>query len=294
MPCSFCNIQGHNICTCQDPRISAGINSLTVRFVAPRVGRGFTAENISEMTNYLITEFPQPLLRAIGVQYCRLGQKALITHYVERIISKLAAELARVSQLSMPDIDEWSLSIMGMPWLEYVTQAYYEENTTVTWTEDYTPTVYHEEFPAFDIHISECPETVIECVICQEDKDSSQFVKTQCGHSFCNLCTTSHLLSKGLTRACCALCRSDITSLEASNGAVFEELSNQFSQTGALLKSCSLAVFGDSMWHWRTCKETIDMFLVEFADHKDLIKRVNETATEYEKAMQIWDYVRID
>lgn len=293
MPCSFCNVQGHNICTCQDPRIKAGINSIIAKFVAPRIGIVFTTENISEMTDYLTNEFPRPLLRAIGVQYGRLSQKAAITVFVERIVDKLSAELVHVNQLSMTDLDEWSLSITGMPYLDHSSQAYYDDDI-VSWYEDLVPT-YNSRIPAFDIHMSTSlpNETVMECAICQEEKESYRFVKTQCGHSFCNLCTTSLLLSKGVDRACCALCRSNINSLEASNGAVFEEISSKFSQTGALLRSCSLAVFGDSMWHWRTCKETIDMFLVEFADNKELVERINGESTEFDKAVQIWDFVRI-
>ena len=292
MPCSFCNVHGHNICTCPDPRIAAGIKSLIVRFVVPSIERGFIAENISEMVSYLTNEFPRPLLRAVGVKYGNLGRNANIADFVERIVDKLAAELLHVQQLSMPDLDDWSLCITGMPWLDYVTQAYYMEDEPVTWTEDRIPTDgVSARFPAFDIHMTNAVETIMECVICQEDKESSQFVKTQCGHSFCNLCTTSHLLSKGLNRACCALCRSEIISIEASNGAVFEKLSSQFSHTGALLRSCCLAAFGDDMWHWRSCIETIDMFLVEYADHKEFVQRVNGKATEYEKVMHIWEYV---
>jgi hypothetical protein len=244
-----------------------------------------------------MNDFPRPLLKAVGVQYCHLGSKTATNTIVERIIENLSAELMRVSSFTSAELNEWSISITGIPYSEYI-DSYYAEDTdhdSISWYEDRTPTVYHEEFPAFDIHISAtvANETVMECVICQENKDSSQFVKTQCGHSFCNSCTTSLLISKGLKRACCALCRSDFYCLVASNVTDFQKLSSQFSQTGALLRSCSLAVFGDAMWHCRTCKETIDMFLVEFAGHKDFVERVNGEAMDYDKAKLIWDFVRM-
>lgn len=289
MPCSFCNLQGHNICTCKDPRIVAAIHSLIVKFVVPIIGGEFTDVFRNTIHNYLMNEFPRPLLFAIGVQYSGVRRKGPISLFIERIIYKLAAELAHANQLSPIDLNEWSICIMGMSYSEYLDSL----DIDFGWYEDRTPTVIYQH-PVFDIHLvhAELDESIMECVICQEDKPRGLFVKTQCDHSFCHSCTISLLLSKGVQRVCCPLCRADIYSLETTGQKEYEELNNQFSQTGALLKDCSLAAFGNSMWHWRSCSKTIDMFLEEYAEHKDLVKIVNEATTEQEKAEYIWDFIQ--
>lgn len=289
MPCSFCNLQGHNICTCKDPRIVAAIHSLISNFVVPIIGGEFTDGVRTMIYNYLMNEFPRPLLFAIGVQYSGVGRKCPISLFIERITGKLAAELAHANQLSPNDLNEWSICIMGISYSEYLDSL----DMDFEWYEDRTPTVVCRH-PVFDIQLvhTESDESFMECVICQEDKPSGLFVKTQCDHSFCESCTTSLLLSKGLQRACCPLCRADIHSLETTGKKEYEKLNDQFNQTGALLKDCSLAAFGTSMWHWRSCSKTIDMFLVEYAEYKELVKIVNKATTDQEKAEYIWDFIQ--
>lgn len=299
MPCSFCNLKGHNICTCKDPRIVAAIHSLIAQFIVPIIGGEFTDFIRGVIHSHLMNQFPRPLLIAIGVQYSRVGRKSSIPLFIERVTDKLAAELSHANQLSPNDLNEWAICIMGVSYSEYLVNLHseferYEDDSELEWYEDRTPTVICRH-PAFDIRVVDSPsdKPVLECVICQEDKPSSLFVKTQCHHSFCNSCTTSLLLSQGVKRACCPLCRFEIVSLETMGEKEYEELNNQFSQTGALLKDCSLAAFGESIWHWRSCKETIDMFLVEYADHEEFVKMVNQATTEYEQANIIWEHIRL-
>jgi hypothetical protein len=289
MPCSFCNLQGHNICTCKDPRIVAAIHSLIVQFIVPIIGGEFTDFIRGVIHSHLMNQFPRPLLFAIGVQYSGVGRKGPLSLFIERITDKLAAELAHANQLSPNDLNEWAICIMGISYSEYLDSL----DSEFEWYEDRTPTVVCQH-PAFDIRLvhTESDESSMECVICQEDKHNSLFVKTQCGHSFCHSCTTSLLLSKGVNRACCPLCRVEIDSLETIGEKEYDELTAQFSQTGALLKDCSLAAFGKSIWHWRSCSKTIDMFLVEYAEHEEFVKIVNEATTEQEKAEYIWDFIQ--
>jgi hypothetical protein len=62
------------------------------------------------------------------------------------------------------------------------------------------------------------------CNICWDEKEQNQFIKFGCNHEFCKDCIVTSLRSEQRNIPCCALCRSEITTLTYTNEDIRTEL----------------------------------------------------------------------
>ena len=66
----------------------------------------------------------------------------------------------------------------------------------------------------------------IECSICLEEIEQCKFVKLNCNHAFCKGCVIKTIKTNKSSTLCCALCRSEISSITAGDFDVQGEISN--------------------------------------------------------------------
>lgn len=67
----------------------------------------------------------------------------------------------------------------------------------------------------------------IECSICLDNKNKSQFVKLNCNHQFCSCCVINIFKTKIETNnntICCALCRTNVTKIITPTHAIKNEI----------------------------------------------------------------------
>ena len=65
-----------------------------------------------------------------------------------------------------------------------------------------------------------------ECSICLEEIEQCKFVKLNCNHTFCKGCVIKTIKTNNRSTLCCALCRSEISSITAGDFDVQCEISN--------------------------------------------------------------------
>ena len=64
-----------------------------------------------------------------------------------------------------------------------------------------------------------------ECNICYEEKKVSDFTKFNCNHEFCKDCVINTIKSRrNANNICCALCRTEVKSVETKTNEVKAEL----------------------------------------------------------------------
>jgi hypothetical protein len=184
------------------------------------------------------------LIRAISIHYCQQRPTASISRHIDSIVDRIATEVIHVNQLDEEQREEWCLNVTNMTiseWQDYENELYDDPEDRIALQAAYEADTDTKKYPVYDIILktdcepSECHE---ECAICQEEKPSDRFDKTQCGHSFCQECISTHLETKRYNRATCPLCRTDIMSLETTNQQCYESLYSCFSETGAFMKDC--------------------------------------------------------
>lgn len=236
--CSYCREIGHNIRTCQDPSIKEELNT----YLAFWIGPDLILENIISFTEHArrvlrrqIKKESRHLIRAISIRYCEPVSNPSLAKHIDNIVDRIAAEAVRVNEMNEEQREQWCMEVTGMSMWDW--QDHLDDIDEEIADADAEP----KKHPVYDIILnlaaepSECHE---ECAICQEEKPADRFDKTQCSHSFCHECITTHLESKQYNRASCPLCRTEITSLETTVQELYESLYSRFSETGALMKDC--------------------------------------------------------
>jgi hypothetical protein len=66
-----------------------------------------------------------------------------------------------------------------------------------------------------------------QCSICWDNKEKSQFAKLECNHEFCKDCMKRTIETRSIetrTNLCCALCRSEITTIRLRTQEVHDEI----------------------------------------------------------------------
>lgn len=183
------------------------------------------------------------LIRAISIRYCNQRPTAPISTHIDSIVDRITEEAVYVNQLNEEQREEWCLAVTRMTmwdWQDYLSYLddLDEMEEELAADKEETDT---KKYPVYDIILktdgepSDCHQ---ECAICQEEKPVDRFDKTQCSHSFCHECISTHLETKNYNRASCPLCRADIMSLETKTQQCYDSLYSRFSETGALMKDC--------------------------------------------------------
>ena len=241
--CSLCRAEGHNIHTCEDPSINDELMSLFAEWIADDLVFGeletMTEEWLSVIKSYIRDSFPVPLIRAISIKYGHRGRiNVPLDVHLSNIVDVIFKETERVIRFSPEQKDEWCQMVTGMSTNEYLS---FREDMMGEYGRNPIGVIEEDKYPAYDIilkSVSGEVDTMLECAVCQEDNPASRFHKTQCSHSFCHDCISTHLTVKRFHRAKCPLCRADIISLEATDLQCYDSLYCNFSEMGALMKDC--------------------------------------------------------
>lgn len=241
--CSFCHAEGHNIRTCQDPCINDELMELFEEWIAEdlvfNVLDTIREEYRPVLKRYIRMRLSVQMIRAIGIQYCHHRLNTPLEVHISSIIDRIFAEVEHVLMLSPEQKEEWCQSVTGMSMDEYLSLR--EDMLLDDYYGEPDGFIEEDKSPAYDIilkSVSGEVDAMLECAVCQEEIHASRFHKTQCSHSFCHDCISTHLTLKRFHRAKCPLCRADIISLEATDLQCYDSLYCNFSEMGALMKDC--------------------------------------------------------
>ena len=315
--CSYCHNSGHNIRSCNDPRIWELWRSLVVTFLIPKIVSEsvFTTQDKWMILGYLSVEYPENTVRAASIGIARKNhgtasyvqhhyRNHLFMHMVDLLHKILNQPIERRRCWINRFTDELQVEVEETNPIDdevdaLVQEAEVEDPVSVTWIEDRNPTpiVVEPNYPIIEATIF-CIETeselqeVIECAICQEDKKTLECDTTNCGHSFCHDCITQHMTIKGRQRPPCPLCRTPITSLAVKDIENFSDTENKFGRTACILKDCVECIFTDSyqMFNW-SHREIIDIIAYELMKTQHPIHTIDNVDTDLEKAEVIWRYL---
>jgi hypothetical protein len=105
---------------------------------------------------------------------------------------------------------------------DYITSLMNDENTRNHWKiEPIMARLYTE---------SELRE-VKQCPICYEETPEIHLMHTNCNHTFCNTCITTHLETERNKRhPHCPMCRTTITTMNIKSITLFDEFSNRYNE----------------------------------------------------------------
>jgi hypothetical protein len=103
---------------------------------------------------------------------------------------------------------------------DYVTYTMNDENANYQWKIQPIMTRLYRE--------SELRE-IKQCPICYDEMPEIHFMTTNCNHTFCNTCITTHLETERNKRhPHCPMCRSTITTMDIKSITLFDEFSNKY------------------------------------------------------------------
>lgn len=102
----------------------------------------------------------------------------------------------------------------------YTNSRIHNENYTYHWKIEPIMTRLYTE--------SELRE-IKQCPICYDDTPEINLIHTNCNHTFCNTCITSHLdTERNRRQPHCPMCRSIITTMNIKSIILFDEFSNRY------------------------------------------------------------------
>ena len=238
--CSHCGKEGHIIRNCNDDRI---------RELEVECARRIQHYTDEQFTQFLNTEFEtEPtLIRALAMKKCRVTTKTskvevvrAVSVYIRRTYIYGARdiydafnghsafsndnELREGEREEVTDAMVQSMSYAlrrDMLWhtlatilIDFIRD---EPNNNDNNKLNIISTVKNDE----NLDINQ----VCECNICYEERKVSDFTKFNCNHEFCKDCVINTIKSKRNTNnICCALCRTEVKSVETKTNEVKAEL----------------------------------------------------------------------
>lgn len=234
--CSHCGEEGHSIRTCNDDRI---------RELEVECARRIQHYTDEQFTQFLNTEFEtEPtLIRALAIKKCRTTTKTskdevvrAVSVYIRRTYIYGARDIydafnghsafSNSERFREGEREEVTDAIVQS--MEYALRRDMLWHTLATILMDFIrdepnnklniiSTVKNDE--NLDIN-QDC-----ECNICYEEKKVSDFTKFNCNHEFCKDCVINTIKSRrNANNICCALCRTEVKSVETKTNEVKAEL----------------------------------------------------------------------
>jgi len=225
--CSFCKAEGHNIRTCNDPRIGTESRNLLGRWCNQELYTNsqirLTPRACGILKGY-INEISPSLIRAMSVRLCHQRANNSIVKHIIRLIKLFGAITRYLNRLNREQREEWCMKIFRMPITSLYEMHFYDSH-------GHWPDEPERPKPKYEILFKpeeSQPDMKLECVICQTEQSVDNFLKTQCSHSFCHGCICSYVKSKCFNRASCPLCRTNITSFETTGQECYDLSCNRF------------------------------------------------------------------
>jgi hypothetical protein len=258
--CSFCRSPGHNITTCNSDRVTEFevICASEVRNMHnPDEFKNWLNTNYSEtpilLKTFVIKKFG--LTTRVNISRCI----DMITDYIFRTYKNNTRLHTREQTLmnDLRDVHNTETEDFENDLINFLTQL-----RNVNYREEIEPQFYeipniermvmrelfryifnnninniYQELPdentKFNInlvqnnenHNNSNLENNIMCNICWDEKQQNQFIKFGCNHEFCKDCVITSFRGEQRNHPCCALCRSQITTLTYRNENIRSELS---------------------------------------------------------------------
>jgi hypothetical protein len=225
--CSFCRNTGHNITSCNDPRLA--------EFEQLCIDRNTTL-GIIEFRNWLFNySIDNPnIVKAYAVKYCGCTVRHCLLTCIDHTTSRIRELYSGIQREINSDREFWNTLVFisqtpiliqminGANTIEELRDGIiFVEMLNRFCDDDLTPS------RKFNIQttVVECLYTnICECNICYESKNKHDFVKLNCGHELCKDCIKQSLQNVRTEQPCCAFCRSEITNLELASQSIQDEL----------------------------------------------------------------------
>lgn len=255
--CSFCNLPGHNITSCND--ILIDIHYDRIKTIYLNIIRQIYPYNIEIYTelgkSILNARFNLKELRAVGVKYLNINaqnNKANlifnIWRYLKNRIFYIRQEELELENINPPPlelIDTTHPSLIQLRLInEYRIINYYRDdselvnymipmiNVLASETEEEEEGTSPNPEPVINVNkkyniipilsLDENEEKEeINCAICYENIKCDNLVKLNCSHQFCSCCIISILKTNNQSTSTCALCRAVICEFKVKNLEIY-------------------------------------------------------------------------
>ena len=238
--CSFCREQGHNIIRCNDNRIREFELLCATQVV--RMNSSDEFKNwLSEQDEYIIKVYA---IRKFRVSFgaTLLYRINMITNYIYRtyvynsheeeeqsdfendlmeFVQQLATqnqeirnripEINEVRAIETILIREMMFNMFPLMFTNFIRENLYKKINILS-------TVNNNE--------NENINKLCECDICYDEKEIKNFVKLGCNHEFCKDCMIKTIQTSHINNLYCALCRTEVKSIESRTNQVKNEINN--------------------------------------------------------------------
>lgn len=274
--CSLCNEPGHNVRSCQDPRIAATWNLLLQNTILQKIIHftGFASHNFIEelqwIRKYIIQNISLDILNVIGARYAKVRYGSSMEEHISGIAHSVISELLKVVELDEESRKIW---VDDFPMVE-------DTSKFETFHPVIVPVISAEPIQ---------PGARSECSICLEDKDAVDILKTNCGHSFCKICICTHIDSK-ITASACPMCRTEISTLEVKDEATQLEIKDKYCELAAILRDSYFMAYRSTEFAWGPLERQIEIIIGEYTNDASFMRDIGAARTNLAKAKIIWHW----
>ena len=213
--CSFCFAQGHNINVCDDNRLIYIENECRQQKQLYALSESPTIMFRHWLCAKIIDN--AILVKAFAVRKCGARIRSNIDECIEKIVNYVYQE----------DYNGYNLGLV-MPSL--VMSSFYHSMLMLMNFEENEAKINVDRKFSFESKVENFDiEENCECAICYNDNaiQPANFVKLNCNHIFCNSCIQkSFQHTNGLSIPCCALCRSEISSVTFNDENIKKDFCN--------------------------------------------------------------------
>ena len=245
--CSFCRQIGHNLTTCNSPRLR--------EFEVICASQVLQTNTQEDFKNWLIEYYSSEelLIKTFAIKKFRVTTREsiencmdLITNYIFRIYKNTNEDveiidhenqfeddlMAFIRELSSPREGEIQENIR-ISEIRAMENLLMREIFIVTMTALIGRTAIDiDEYRKLKIlstinnNENENMNQLCECNICYDEKELKNFVKLGCNHEFCKDCIINTMKTNYITNLSCAFCRKEVKSIESRTNDVKNEINN--------------------------------------------------------------------
>jgi hypothetical protein len=250
--CSFCKQRGHNITRCNSDRL------LEFEVICSTEVRIF--ESQYDFKNWLYQNYINSpnILKAFAIRKFHINLRTSVDHCIDIISGYIFANYAQendeedISELET-DLIRFLDEIRTRSQRDFPQEFYENPGSEQALMREYNIASALQNFFVqnrernnvnrklniiTNLVINENDESeenyknkeICECNICLDEKEIINFVKLGCTHEFCKDCVIKTLKTDQRDNPCCALCRTEIKSIDSRIESVHNELSKVISE----------------------------------------------------------------
>ena len=240
--CSFCKQRGHNITRCNSDRL------LEFEVICSTEVRNFESQD--DFKNWLYQNYINSpnILKAFAIRKFHINLRTSVKHCIDIISEYIFANYAQENDEE--DISELEtdlirfLDVIRRRQRDFPQEFYENPGSEQALMREYNIAsalqiffVQNRERNNVNRKLNITTNLVIdknneicECNICLDEKEIINFVKLGCTHEFCKDCVIKTLKTDQRDNPCCALCRTEIKSIDSRIESVHNELSEVISE----------------------------------------------------------------